>query len=93
MLLRHPNFRNFVKSTWTCTNTSRPQENFVVCAGIFKYLVRKWNKVTFGNVKDGKYKLLTSLYDIQNKIMRDQDNSISMDEEVKIRSELNRVLQ
>ncbi|XP_070667462.1 uncharacterized protein [Malus domestica] len=95
MWIRHPEFKSFVKKSWTCDSGHRPQDRFVACVGTFKFLVRNWNKEIFGNIKERKDKLLSALNDIQTRIMSGDatiDSNEHLQEENNIKSNLSSLL-
>lgn len=51
MWLLHPDFKEFVKDAWKCNGGFNVMNNFRACAYTLKYLVKNWNKTTFGNLK------------------------------------------
>lgn len=57
MWLLHPEFKDFVKNAWSYNGEFSPIDKFRAWAGTFKYLVKKWNKTTFGNLRNARKNL------------------------------------
>lgn len=79
MWLVQPEFKPFVHDAWKCGDNLTPMDAFRCGLGSLKFLVKSWNRTTFGNIKEKKktncWKRLTSY---KRKLLGDHNsNNIS----------------
>ena len=68
-------------------------DTFRTCARTFKYMVKGWNKTTFGNLKERKKKILGDLAEVHETIVKNQNVYSEIDLEIKLSEELNSILR
>ncbi|XP_048426659.1 uncharacterized protein LOC103934529 [Pyrus x bretschneideri] len=88
----HPEFKQFVKRAWKCSEGLPPLDHFRGCLGTFTFLVKHWNRAVFGSIREKKDKILKEMNCVQKELTSFNYNANSLNnfnEKVHLEAQIN----